>query len=528
MDVLIFETLLGLLAASVVLELLARAFQVPSAVALVLGGMVLAFIPGLPQVALDPELALALFLPPLLQASAQRTHWPAFQSNLSMILLLALGAVLFTTVVIGVVAKQLMPSLPWAAAIALGAIVAPPDAVSATSVLKNFKLPRHIVTVLEGESLINDASALVLYRFAVTATLVGSISLWEASWSFLLMALGGTVAGLVVGFAAIWLLARLKDRLLEIVISFLSAFASYLLAEAFHVSGVLAAVACGGVVGRNQLKLTAGTRLETNSAWELVEFILTSLIFLLIGLQLRGILESLADIDPWQLVWVAAAVSGTLILSRIVWVFATSYPAAALMKGLRGEGFIPPLSYPTIISWAGMRGVVSLAAALALPFDFPGRALIVFLAFCSILATLVLQGTTLGWVIRRFDLTDSKIEAFRPEIVTARKEVATAALETMSGQINHPEHGEIAESLVQDFKDRVDLADRLNEDAEAAQRGMNAELQLRLSALAAARTKLVERRDELDGETLGTLVQELDLEEEQIRVTMDTGRTQAG
>ncbi len=341
------------------------------------------------------------------------------------------------------------------------------------------------------------------------------------------MALGGTVAGLVIGFAAIWLLARLKDRLLEIVISFLSAFASYLLAEAFHVSGVLAAVACGGVVGRNQLKLTAGTRLETNSAWELVEFILTSLVFLLIGLQLRGILESLADIDPWQLVWVAAAVSGTLILSRIVWVFATSYPATALMKGLRGEGFIPPLSYPTIISWAGMRGVVSLAAALALPFDFPGRALIVFLAFCSILTTLVLQGTTLGWVIRRFDLTDSKIEAARPEIVTARKEVATAALEIVSGQISHLEHGQIAESLVQDFKDRVDLADRLNEDAEAAQRGMNAELQLRLSALAAARTKLVERRDELDGETLGTLVQELDLEEEQIRVTMNTGTIQA-
>lgn len=521
---LIFEMLLSLVGASVLLALLARKLRVPSAVALVLGGMALAFVPGLPEVRLEPELALALFLPPLLQASAQRTDWQLFRASLLPILLLAVGAVLFTAAAVAVVVKQLVPSLPWAAAVALGAIVAPPDAVSATSVLKGFKLPKRLVTVLEGESLINDASALVLYRFAVLAVAAGSISLAQASGSFLLTAVGGAAAGLVVGWATVWLLSRLNDRLLEIVVSFLSAFASYFAAEAFHVSGVLAAVACGGILGRRQLDLAARTRLETNSAWEFVEFVLTSLVFLLVGLQLRGIVDRLAEYDPWRLGLLAAAVSGALIVSRFVWVFVTFYPVAALGQGLRGKGFAPPLSHPTIVSWAGMRGVVSLAAASALPLDFPGRDVIVFLSFCAILATLVLQGTTLGLLIRRFDLGDPDIEAVKPELVAARREVAEAALGALSGRLEDPEHGDVAESLVQDYQNRVDHADRLNDDGEQAQRRMDAHLQLRLTALEAARAKLLEHRDQLDGETLTMLVTELDLEEEQIRVAANAAQ----
>jgi monovalent cation/hydrogen antiporter len=182
----------------------------------------------------------------------------------------------------------------------------------------------------------------------------------------------------------------------------LSAFASYFAAEAVHVSGVLAAVACGGVVGRRRLELAAGTRLEGSTAWEFVEFVLTSLVFMLMGLQLRGMLERLTDTDPWRLGLLAAAASAALIVSRIVWVFATFYPAAALASDLNGKGFIPPRSYPTIISWAGMRGVVSLAAALALPAEFPGRDEIVFVVFCCILVSLILQGTTLAPLIQRW------------------------------------------------------------------------------------------------------------------------------
>src|SRR3712207_90718 len=204
-----FEVLLGLLAASVALALLARRLQVPLAVVLVLGGLALALVPGLPTVHLDPQLVLALFLPPLLQASAYRTDWPAFRSNLRPILLLALGAVLFTALAVAAVAKLLLPDLPWAAAVALGAIVAPPDAVAATSVLKDFRLPRRIVTVLEGESLLNDASALVLYRFAVAATMAGAVSLGEASLAFVAAAAGGTLVGYLVGRAAMWVFAHL-------------------------------------------------------------------------------------------------------------------------------------------------------------------------------------------------------------------------------------------------------------------------------------------------------------------------------
>src|SRR3712207_2945090 len=213
----IFEVLLGLLAASVALALLARRLQVPLAVVLVLGGLALALVPGLPTVHLDPQLVLALFLPPLLQASAYRTDWPAFRSNLRPILLLALGAVLFTAPGGAAVAKLLVPDLPWAAAIALGAIVAPPVAVAATSVLKNFRIPKRIVTVLEGESLLNDASSLVLYRFAVAATMAGTVSFGEASLSFVLAAAGGTALGWAVGRAAMWVFTHLEGTLLDIL-----------------------------------------------------------------------------------------------------------------------------------------------------------------------------------------------------------------------------------------------------------------------------------------------------------------------
>src|SRR5919107_1622060 len=230
----IFELLLGLLAASVALALVARRLHVPLAVVLVVGGMALALVPGLPTIAFDPQLARVLFLPPPLQASAYRTDWPAFRFNLRPILLLALGAVLFTAAAVAVTTKLLLPDLPWAAVIALGAIVAPPDAVAATSVLKDFRIPKRIVTVLEGESLLNDASSLVLYRFAVAATMAGTVSFGEASLSFVLAAAGGAAGGRAVGRGRKWMFARLEDTLLDILVTFLAGFAAYIVAERFH------------------------------------------------------------------------------------------------------------------------------------------------------------------------------------------------------------------------------------------------------------------------------------------------------
>lgn len=424
---------------------------------------------------------------------------------------------LFTAAVVGGLAKWLIPGLPWAAAIALGAIVAPPDAVAATSVLKEFRIPKRIVTVLEGESLLNDASSLVLYRFAVTATAAGAFSFAGGSLSFFVSAFGGSAIGLAVGWLAVALISRMKHRLLEIVATFLAGFGSYFAAEAFHVSGVLAAVACGGPVGRQLLLLAACTRLDASAAWEFIEFVLTALVFLLIGLELRGIISRLEGYDVTRLTLLAVAVSAALIVSRIAWVFGTLYPVEGLQRALKEGSFSPPLSYPAIISWAGMRGVVSLAAALALPDRFPERDMIVFLAFCAIFATLVLQGTTLGALIRRLGIEEPEIGEVRPETVAACK---AAALDAVSRTSAGSAHEDVAEDLVAEFKKRVEHAGMTDEAAETATERQEAELDSRLAAITAARDKLVERRGELDGETLATLVKELDLEEERIRVAL--------
>jgi CPA1 family monovalent cation:H+ antiporter len=522
----IFEVLLGLLAASVALALVARYLHVPLAVVLVLGGMALALVPGLPAIELDPQLVLALFLPPLLQASAYRTDWPAFRSNLRPILLLAVGAVLFTAFVVAVVAKALVPGLPWAAAIALGAIVAPPDAVAATSVLKNFRIPKRIVTVLEGESLLNDASSLVLYRFAVAATMAGSVSLGEASLSFVLSAVGGTVVGYVVGRAAMWVFTQLEDTLLDILVTFLAGFAAYIAAEHLHVSGVLAAVACGLVLGRQQhATFTAQTRLESGAVWSFVEFVLTALVFILIGLQLRDLIARLENYDPWQLAALGSAVSAALIVGRFVWLFPATWLPRALSPGLRERDPMPPLSHVTVLSWAGMRGVVSLAAALALPAEFPERDILLFLAFCAILATLVVQGTTLGPLIRRLGVSEPEDEpanpAVTPEAIEARSTATVAAMEAVQEKLNDPEQRDVAEDLLRDLRLRAKRAEETRRDAETGTQRDAARLGLRLAAVEAARAKLLaEHKEELDTEAMSALVAELDLEEQQIRVAL--------
>ena len=521
-----FEVLLGLLAACVALALVARRLRVPLAVVLVVGGMALALVPGLPAIELDPQLVLALFLPPLLQASAYRTDWPAFRFNLRPILLLAVGAVLFTALVVAVTAKLLVPDLPWAAAIALGAIVAPPDAVAATSVLKDFRIPKRIVTVLEGESLLNDASSLVLYRFAVAATMAGAVSFGEASLSFVLAAAGGAVVGWLVGRAAMWIFARLEDTLLDILVTFLAGFAAYIAAEHLHVSGVLASVACGLVLGQQQhAAFTAQTRLESGAVWSFVEFVLTALVFILIGLELRPLLARLEDHDPWQLAALGLAVSAALIASRFAWLFPATWLPRALSRSLRERDPMPPWSHVAVLSWAGMRGVVSLAAALALPAEFPGRDTILFLAFCAILATLVLQGTTLGPLIRRLGVSEPADEpanpAVTPEAIDARGTAAAAAMDAVAEKIDDPEQADVAEDLLRDLRVRAKRADQARRDAETGSQREAARLGLRLTAIEAARAKLLaEHKNELESDAMSALIAELDLEEQQIRVAM--------
>jgi CPA1 family monovalent cation:H+ antiporter len=508
----IVQAVLALVTACVAFALLARRTNLPYAVILVIGGIVLAFVPGLPTVTLDPALALAFFVPPLLQGSAWRTDWRAFRANLRPILLLAVGCVLFTAACIAVVAKQLLPGLPWPAAVALGAIVASPDAVAVSAVLRRLPVPRRIVAVLEGESLVNDATALVLYRFAILALAAGGVAVEEAALSFLLVALGGIAVGLAVGWLANESFRRLDDPLLETLVSFIACFGAFMAAEAIGVSGVIAVVTTGLWLGQMQHRtISAQSRVVARSVWEFTEFLLTSLIFILVGLQLRGILERL-DRSAWELAGLALAISAALIVSRFLWIFPSVYLPRLLPSVRRAEPG-PQLGPAMVMSWAGMRGVVSLAAALALPLEFPERDLLIFLAFCAILATLVVQGTTLAWVIRHFRVEEPRPAGMRPEEAAARRQVARATLAEVERRAEDILEGAVAADLVPEYRDKARVFHGVADGG--GQSELEARLRIRLAALRAGRAALLEhhRDDGLDDETLMGLEAEIDLEE---------------
>src|SRR5277367_4049342 len=410
----IAEIFVGLLLAVAVLALLARKFHIPYPILFVIGGLLLGWIPGLPQVRLNPELVFFLFLPPLLFPAALFTSWRDFRANLRPISLLAIGLVLFTTVAVAYLAHYFM-HLPLAVGFVLGAIISPPDAIAATAIAERLKTPRRIITILEGESLVNDATALVAYRFAVVAVATGSFSLAHASAQFFVVGIGGVLTGLAVGWLAQQFHKRVDDAPIEITVSLLTPFAAYLLAERLGVSGVLAVVTAGLYLGRRMPELlTFKTRLQGGPVWEMVEFLLNGFVFILIGLQLPEVLHVLSghDIPIEQLVWYALLISLAVILVRILWVFPAAYLPRLLFKNIRQRDPYPSWRHVTLIGWTGMRGVVSLAAALAIPLTiqsgdpFPDRDLILFLTFIVILATLVVQGLSLPLLIRWLGIKD--------------------------------------------------------------------------------------------------------------------------
>jgi CPA1 family monovalent cation:H+ antiporter len=325
-----------------------------------------------------------------------------------------------------------------------------------------------------------------------------------------------------------WIFIHLEDTLLDILVSFLAGFAAYLAAEQVHASGVLAAVTCGLVLGQQQhAAFTARTRLESGAVWSFVEFVLTALVFVLIGLQLRGIVERLGQQDPWYLAGLGLAISAAIVVSRFVWVFPALWLPRALSRTLRERDPMPPWSHATILSWAGMRGVVSLAAALALPADFPGRDIILFLAFCGILATLVIQGTTLGPLIRRLGLSepgdDAVNPAVTPQAIDARSQATVAAMTAVSEKLEglDPEQAAAGEDLLRDLRQRAKRISHASEQTGTGGERLAARLGLRLTAIEAARTKLLaDHKEELEHEEMSSLMAELDLEEQQIRVAM--------
>jgi Na+/H+ antiporter len=422
--------LLALIVAVAGLSVLARLVRVPYPILLVLGGLVIGFVPGMPTVEMPPELVLVAFLPPLLYWAGFFSSPRDLRADARAISLAAVGLVLATAAAVAVAAHAVVDGLSWPAAFALGAIVSPTDPLAATAIARRLGVPRRLITVLEGESLLNDATALVAYRVAVAAAVSGSFVAWQAGLRFLVGASGGVVVGLLVGWLIAEVRRRLDDPVVEIVISVVTGYVAYLPAELLDVSGVLAAVTAGLYVGWRAPELaSASTRLLGFSFWEVVVYLANAVLFILVGLELQPILSGLGGTAVAVLVAQAALVSAVVIAVRLGWVFSVPYLVRLLDRRpgqlMRRVGARERL----VIGWSGMRGAVSLAAALALPRDFPMRNLLLFLTFAVILATLVVQGLTLPALIRRLRLPGDGAE--EKEELRARLVAAQAALERL-------------------------------------------------------------------------------------------------
>ena len=513
----VVQIVVFLLLCSVVLGWLARRAGLPYPIALVVGGGVLSFVPGLPQLDIDPQFLLVLVLPPILYQAALLTSWRDFKANLRSIGLLAIGLVVVTTLAVGAALKFLIPDIPWAAAFVFGAIVSPPDAVAATAILSRLNMPRRIVTVLEGESLVNDASGLVLYKIAVTAVLTGSFSVMGASAEFAMISLGGIVIGVALGLAFIGLHRLIGDAFTEVLLSLSVPYAVYVAAESVHCSGVLAVVAAGMLRARfTPAVVSAEMRILARSVWNILVFMLNSLIFILIGMALSGVMGRLAGHSAWQLAADAFWVTLVAVLVRFAWVYPATLVPRLLSGRLRAAEPAPQRGEVFIMSWCGMRGIVSLAAALALPLHiasgepFPHRDLLIFFTFVVIAVTLVLQGLTLTSLIRWLKLgTDP---GAHEEHMRARIALGKAALAAIDGAA-------ASERMPRDLVARVraEFTDRIG---AATPHGENSIFSfgrdLRLAAVRAERQELIRiwRAGDISDNILHHLEEELDYEEQ--------------
>jgi monovalent cation/hydrogen antiporter len=443
------ELLLGLLLVATLLAAAARRLGAPYPVFLALGGAVLALVPGAPSFTVLPELALALFVAPVLLDAAYDASPRDLKDNWAPVAGLVVAAVGLTTIAVAVVARSLMPAMAWAPAIALGAVVAPPDAAAATAVLRQLRPPHRILTILEGESLLNDASALLIYRLAVGAVAADGFAIGAVAPAFLLAVAGSVVVGPALGWLTLWWTDRVQDVPTAIILQFVSTFGVWILADRIGLSGVLTMVCYAVTVARTAPeRIPARIRRPSYAVWETMVFLLNVLAFVFIGLQIRPILASLEPAVRGRYFAVAGAVFVTVIVVRVVWHMSFN---AVIRWRERRFGFHPPrpMLRPTVgsglvISWSGMRGIVTLAAALALPAAFPFRDLIVLTAFLVVLGTLALQGLTLGPLLRALDLRDD--DPVGHEVAAARAGALRDSLAVLEG-----DSSPVAEAVRQEF-----------------------------------------------------------------------------
>ena len=516
----------GVLVAIAGLAVLARVVGVPYPILLVLGGLALGFVPGIPRIELSPDLVLLIFLPPLLYGAAFFTSLRDLRANLRAITLNAVGLVIVTMLAVAVVGHFVV-GLPWPVAFVLGAIVSPTDPVAPATTLRELRAPRRLVTVIEGESLANDWTALVLYRIAIAAVLSGTFSLWEAGGRFVLTGIGGLAVGLAIGFLIRAVRRRIDDPPTEITISILSGYAAYLPAEGLGLSGVVAAVTVGIYMGWHTPELTTPImRIQGVSVWEILTFLVNAVLFLLIGLQMPGVLEDLSGQSAAALLGWAAAVCAVVIAVRLAWMFTVTYVTRLLDRRPSQIERRASWQQRLVVGWSGMRGAVSLAAALAIPLEtgagapFPQRDLVIFLTLMVIIVTLVGQGLTLRPLIRLLRVEDDG---------GAEREETLARVHTAKAALGRLEEIEQEDWIYDDTVERVRglleyrrrrFAARVHgeDGSDAYEQRSSAYQRVRRELLAAERRRLLELRNarEISDEVRRKVERDLDFEESRL------------
>ena len=517
------------------LGLLSNRFNFPFPIVLVLSGLLISIIPGLPSITLSPDIVFIIFLPPLLYHAAWHTSWHDFKAARRPITLAAIGLVLFTTLAVAVVAHELIDDLSWPLAFLIGAIVSPPDAVAATSITKGLGLHPRLLTILDGESLVNDASGLVAYKYALAAVTAGNFVLWEAGLNFIVVAGAGVAIGLGMGYIMYLIHKRFVcDPIVEVTLTFLTPFASYLFAEHFHFSGVLAVVSTGLYLSfRSGEIFTHQSRVMTVTVWDVVAYILNGLIFILIGLQLRQIMDGIGDYSTLSLLIWGAVISFVVIIVRFLWVVPATMLPRYFSKHIRETEALDKRNL-VIFGWAGMRGVVSMAAALAIPLTlddgtaFPHRNLIIYLTFCVILATLIPLGFTLPWIIKKMKMSPYSIFAEEYEVRNI----------IVSETIAHIEenYSLLQDELLNNIKSKYEVKfNRLQKTelpshffgngAPLSTNIFNEYTQLQIDLLNVERKKIDEmhRQGKANEEILRKIERELDLEETRLNMDMYDG-----
>jgi Na+/H+ antiporter len=520
-------SLLAVLVVSVLLAAVARHYNVSAPLVLVVAGLLAGLIPGFKEIELSPALVLYVLLPPLLWSAGLESSYVALRRNIRPIGLLAVGLPLATTFAVGYVAYKIVPELTIAAALTLGAIVAPPDAVSATAVGRRLGLPRRMMTLLGGESLLNDATALTAYKVSLAAA-IGAAATWSSGLAtFALAAAGGVVVGVALGFLTAFIRWRLDDPLVESAVGLVAPFIIYLAAEEIHGSGVLAVVVAALILGQKSTRAGYATRLQDNAVWKALTLILESFAFLMIGLQLPMVVGELKGITAAVIAISSVAVLATVILVRIFWIFVGTYLPRLLSKRVRDREPAPRPAEVFVVAWAGMRGVVSLAAAFGVPMTtlsgapFPGRPQLVFLTFVVVIGTLLLHGLTLPWLIRRLGVQGDDARTDAIAAAAAQDKAARAAADRLDEVLAEEKVTDVHERAADvlrgwNTRRRNSAWERLGRDEEEiGESPVSAFRRLRLEMLAAERATFIAERDsgQIDDQVLREVLRGLDLEE---------------